>query len=81
MMVAPPRLELGTQGSSGLCSTNWAKEPHLEQFYIKYQKITSAVLIIIYLNTIYMWYNYDAWRLGGVVTQRSAKPRTPVQIR
>ena len=21
-MVAPPRLELGTQGSSGLCSTN-----------------------------------------------------------
>ena len=22
LLVAPPRLELGTQGSSGLCSTN-----------------------------------------------------------
>lgn len=26
-------------------------------------------------------YNVRDWRVGGVVTQRSAKPRTPVQIR
>ena len=63
ILVAPPRLELGTQGSSGLCSTNWAKEPRLVK--LLKQNLHQARIIIpqtsYRVNTLLIpWFKYHS---------------------
>lgn len=49
-LVAPPRLELGTQGSSGLCSTNWAKEPQTCYLIVLKLSPSGKGVIILYTS-------------------------------
>ena len=48
-LVAPVGLEPTTQGSSGLCSTNWATEP-LNPLYHKKEKFNRYVIIWLWEN-------------------------------
>ena len=62
-MVAPPRIELGTQGFSVLCSTDWAKEPPLDD-----STLDAAVFSMSLMgNNLedYIEEAYRTLRLGG----------------